>query len=318
MHAANSGAAQTKSTAGIVERVHRAATAHPTALAVAAPGGTLTYQQLWDRALGLAQRIRDTGLSRGDPVALCLSRSAELVVGALGILAAGGCYVALDPQYPEDRLRYMFADSGAKIVVATRDVAARLGAPHSIEPTAEPASSPATPVEARPHDPAYIVYTSGSTGQPKGVVLEHAGLLNLVEWHQNTFSITESDRGTQVVSPGFDAAAWEIWPCLTAGASLHIPRDELRTDPIGLRDWVLSERVTTTFLPTPLCEALLELDWPTTAPLRAMLTGGDVLHRRPRTDLPFVLVNNYGPSEATVVATSGICPHSARRSPGCG
>ena len=79
----------------------------------------------------------------------------------------------------------------------------------------------------------------------------------------------------------------------------------MKTDPIALRDWLLAERITTTFVPTPLCEAVIALDWPATAPLRVMLTGGDVLHRRPRAGLPFRLVNNYGVSEATVVSTSG-------------
>lgn len=79
----------------------------------------------------------------------------------------------------------------------------------------------------------------------------------------------------------------------------------MKTDPIALRDWLLAERITTTFVPTPLCEAVMALDWPDTAPLRAMLTGADVLHRRPRAALPFRLVNNYGVSEATVVSTSG-------------
>ena len=153
-------------------------------------------------------------------------------------------------------------------------------------------------------DRAYIVYTSGSTGRPKGVIIDHAGLGNLVDWHRKAFGTTESDRTALISSPGFDAAVWEIWPCLAAGASLHVPPAEVRTDAIALRDWLLSERITTTFVPTPLCEAIIALDWPETAPLRVMLTGGDVLHRRPRGGLPFQLVNNYGVSEATVVSTS--------------
>jgi acyl-coenzyme A synthetase/AMP-(fatty) acid ligase/acyl carrier protein len=97
---------------------------------------------------------------------------------------------------------------------------------------------------------------------------------------------------------------WEIWPCLTAGASLHVPPDEIKTDPIRLRDWLLAERVTVCFLPTPLAEAITAIEWPSSAPLRWMLTGGDVLHHRPPAGLPFTLVNNYGVSEATVVSTS--------------
>ena len=289
----------------VVARVERATREHPDANALTSPDGHLSYRQLWSQALALATHLRESGVGRGDPVALCLPRSSGMVVGALGVLAAGGCYVALDPNYPDERLAFMLVDSGAQVIVAAADVAARIGAPRLIEPMQAPAAEVAAPVLAAAQDPAYIVYTSGSTGRPKGVVIEHAGLLNLIDWHQEAFGITESDRTALISSPGFDAAVWEIWPCLAAGASLHVPPERVKTDPMALRDWLLAERITTTFVPTPLCEAVMALDWPETAPLRAMLTGGDVLHRRPRTGLPFRLVNNYGVSEATVVSTSG-------------
>jgi non-ribosomal peptide synthetase component F len=98
--------------------------------------------------------------------------SIDLIVGALGVLAAGGCYVALDPDYPDDRLGFMLADSGAQVVLAKADVAARIGAPRSIEPMKSAASALAAPVTVTARDPAYIVYTSGSTGRPKGVIIE--------------------------------------------------------------------------------------------------------------------------------------------------
>jgi amino acid adenylation domain-containing protein len=290
---------------GPVAQVERATREHPDAIALTSPDGHVSYEQLWLRALALAERLIEVGVGRGDPVALCLPRSIELIVGALGVLAAGGCYVAMDPDYPDERLRFMMDDSGARVVVAKADTAARIRASHTVEPMQSAVSGLAAPVAVGAGDPAYIVYTSGSTGRPKGVIIEHAGLGNLVDWHEKAFGITESDRTALIASPGFDAAVWEIWPCLAAGASLHVPPAEVRTDPIALRDWLLSERITTTFMPTPLCEAVIALDWPDTAPLRVMLTGGDVLHRRPRAGLPFQLVNNYGVSEATVVSTSG-------------
>jgi amino acid adenylation domain-containing protein len=153
---------------------------------------------------------------------------------------------------------------------------------------------------------AYVVYTSGSTGLPKGVLVEQAGLVNLIGWHRRAFSLTAADRCTQVAAPGFDALAWEIWPCLAAGASLHIAPNELKTDPIRLRDWLIGERITVTFLPTPLAEAVFGLEWPSSTSLRLLLTGGDRLHRPPPPGLPFTVVNNYGVSEATVVSTSGV------------
>lgn len=290
---------------GVVAHVETAAREHPDAIALTSPDGHVSYEQLWLRALALAEHLTELGVGVGVPVALCLPRSIELIVGALGVLAAGGCYVAMDPEYPDERLRFMMADSGASVLVAKTDAAARIRASRTVEPMQWAASGLAAPVPVAGGDPAYIVYTSGSTGRPKGVIIDHAGLGNLVDWHRKAFGTTESDRTALISSPGFDAAVWEIWPCLAAGASLHVPPAEVRTDAIVLRDWLLSERITTTFVPTPLCEAVIALDWPETAPLRVMLTGGDVLHRRPRAGLPFQLVNNYGVSEATVVSTSG-------------
>jgi non-ribosomal peptide synthetase component F len=159
------------------------------------------------------------------------------------------------------------------------------------------------------------MYTSGSTGHPKGVTIEHVSLRALVDWHCAAFELCDTDRCTQIASPGFDAAVWEIWPSLSAGASLHIVPEHLRVDPLGLRDWLVAEEITVGFAPTAIAEGLIALEWPTGTALRALLTGGDALTRRPRADLPFTLINNYGVSEATVVATSAAATWAGLSSP---
>ena len=111
-----------------------------------------------------------------------------------------------------------------------------------------------------------------------------------------------------MASPGFDAAVWELWPYLTAGASVYFPDEETRVAPEALRDWLVWQRITISFLPTPLAERVMTLEWPATTALRILLTGGDALHRYPAPTLPFTLINNYGPTENTVVATSGPVP----------
>ena len=211
----------------------------------------------------------------------------------------------------------MLRDCGADVLVTSGPTAAELDtgrtvvtldvgcAEPDLESTVEPAALGGS------GDLAYVIYTSGSTGTPKGVLVEHAGLRNLISWHQHAFAITGADRATQIASPGFDAMVWELWPYLTAGASIHIPTDEVRVDPVALRDWLVEERITVTFLPTALAEVLMTLDWPAETSLRYLLTGGDTLHRHPPAGLPFAVVNNYGPSEATVVATSGVVGPSA-------
>src|SRR5262249_52676188 len=151
-----------------------------------------------------------------------------------------------------------------------------------------------------------VIYTSGSTGVPKAVEITHASLSNLVEWHNAQFGVTAQDSASHVAGVGFDAAVWEIWPYLAAGASLHLPEPGVRKEPALMRDWLLAEKITISFIPTLMADQMIQLEWPAVAPLRTLLTGSDVLHHHPPSDLPFQLVNNYGPTECCVVATSGI------------
>src|SRR5262249_49323640 len=152
---------------------------------------------------------------------------------------------------------------------------------------------------------AYLIYTSGSTGRPKGVQLSHGGLLNLIAWHCRTFQITSADKASQLAGQAFDASVWEIWPYLCCGASLQIVSDSDRLSPQHLHDLLRMQSVTICFLPVSLAERVLALDCHDLVGLRFLLTGGDQLHASPADGAPFRVINNYGPTEDTVVATSG-------------
>src|SRR5262249_5762376 len=108
-----------------------------------------------------------------------------------------------------------------------------------------------------------------------------------------------------LASPAFDATGWELWPYLTAGASVYLPDEDTRSTPTLLRDWLVSHGTTITFLPTALAESIMSLEWPSTTKLRFLLTGADKLQHYPARGLPFTIVNNYGLTEASVVSTSG-------------
>ncbi len=302
--------------AAVFARINQQVATSPTNLAVDGPDAALSYGELSVRADHLARRLRHLGVKPGDLVGECLERSASLVVAALAIVRAGGAYVAIDPMYPAERVQWMLDDSEATAVVTDASTGARLGL-HGDRPAvvvadggklsdgSDPDADRPLPTPPRPTDLAYVVYTSGSTGRPKGVLVEHAGLANLVEWHRAAFALHVGDRCTQISSPGFDAVVWEIWPSLAAGASIHIVPESVRTDPLGLRDWLVTQGITITFVPTAVADGIIGLSWPYDCALRYLLTGGDALTRRPSPDLGFTVVNNYGLSETTVVATSG-------------
>ena len=277
-------------------------------------GRLLTYGTLNSHADRLARQLRTLGAARDRVVAIVLPRSADLVVAALATLRTGAAYAPFDPSMPVPRLIEMLEDLQPAAVVARDALGSRLrgawatvGLDANIEGVA--LESPAAPeMRGAPTDLAYVIYTSGSSGRPKGVEITRAGLLNLVRWHRDTFAVTAIDRAPLLASPGFDASVWEMWPYLTAGASLHVPPDLTRMDAGLLRDWLVAREITVAFVATPMAERLLALPWPAHTRLRVLLTGADTLHRRPPPGLPFQLVNNYGPTEATVVATSGPVP----------
>jgi amino acid adenylation domain-containing protein len=285
----------------------------PSAPAVIAGIEQLSYGELNARANQLARYLRTLGVGAETPVGLCVERSIDLIVGSLGILKAGAAYLPLDVTYPQERIAFMLRDAQVPVVLTQQPLlkalptnAARIVCLDSDWATIAEQSAESLALTVLPEQLAYVIYTSGSTGQPKGVQVEHQALLNLIFWHREAFNVSADDRATQVAGLAFDAAVWELWPYLTAGASISLPDEATRAIPSLLRDWLVSQQITITFLPTPLAEQVLALDWPSDVALRTLLTGGDKLRRAPALNFPATLVNNYGPTENTVVTTSGI------------
>jgi amino acid adenylation domain-containing protein len=295
----------------------------PDAIALVFENKQLTYRELNSRSNQLARYLQKQGVGAEVLVGLCVERSVEMVVGMLGILKAGGAYVPLDPTYPAERLRFMLEDAQVSVLLVQETLVG--GLPNAIASsqqnvtlhkpriisldkdweiiTQESEVNPVSDVTA--DNLGYVIYTSGTTGKPKGVQIEHRALLNLVFWHQREFAVSPADRATQISGVAFDACGWEIWPYLSAGASIYFPNDEIKRSPEKLKDWLESKAITISFLPTPLAEKLLGLDWSSKGALRLLLTGGDTLHQYPSSSHPFQVINNYGPTENTVVTTSG-------------
>lgn len=271
----------------------------------------LTYEQLDLKADQFAGYLTHLGIIGGGTVAICMERSVDWIIAALGIMRAGAAYVPLDSAWPESRLRFAVKDSGATILVARSATLDHLQVnAYGVDPRRDAALIASAPrVSCRPIQPesiAYVIYTSGSTGVPKGVEITHANLMHLIRWHLDTFNVTPGDRASHLASLGFDAAVWEIWPHLSAGATLCLADDSVRSSPDLMQQWMIRERVTIAFVPTVHASPMLAMEWPASTSLRFLLTGGDVLHHAPEVSLPFDVVNNYGPTECTVVATSSV------------
>ncbi|HEX7735073.1 MAG TPA: amino acid adenylation domain-containing protein [Ktedonobacteraceae bacterium] len=285
---------------------------NPDALALQYIQQVMTYSELNQRANQLAHRLHRHGIGPEALVGVCLPRGFDLVIALLAILKAGGAYVPLDPAYPPERLAFMLQNSQARLLITTieqqtsalfmeQDIS-RIYLDVDVLET-ESQENLASVADAQ--HTAYVIYTSGSTGQPKGTQITQRSLLNLLFWHQKTFGVTPRDRATHLAGLSFDAATWELWPSLISGACVCLLDEQTRLAPLALADWLAEQAITISFLPTPLTEQVLTTSWPEFTRLRFLLAGGDRLHSRPATPLPFTLVNNYGPTEYTVVATSG-------------
>ncbi|WPN26096.1 non-ribosomal peptide synthetase [Pseudomonas marginalis] len=280
----------------------------PQAVAVLQGGEALTYEQLNQRANQLAHHLLALGVQPDDRVALCCRRGPQMLVGLLGILKAGAGYVPIDPAYPAERIAYLLHDSAPVVAVAEASTRALLGEVASVDlhdPRLQHLAVTNPPLNTlTPAHLAYVIYTSGSTGQPKGVMVEHRTVENLVHWHCEAFGLGATGHTSSVAGFGFDAMAWEVWPALCVGATLHLPPANVGNENIDeLLAWWLAQPLDVSFLPTPVAEYAFsqQLQHPT---LRILLIGGDRL-RQFTHERRFAVINNYGPTEATVVATSG-------------
>jgi amino acid adenylation domain-containing protein len=293
----------------------------PEAIALVCGPQQLSYGDLNTRANQLAHALQRLGVGPERVVAVYMPRSLELVIALLAVLKAGGACLPLDPISPRKRLACLLEDARVSVVltlerlreyIAQGDVSLLCLDQEWSELARD---CPADPAErTQLENLAWVIYPPGSSGPLAGVHLTHRGLANLVGWHQQAFALTARDRATQLVSWSFDAAGWELWPYLAAGATVHLVEEDLRSDPQRLRAWLGEQQITRSFLPTSLAESLLVEEEPLGSHVITLLTGGDVLHRGPARRLPFALVNNYGPAENTVVTTSGMVePGSQRR-----
>ena len=270
--------------------------ATPDAVAAVDDQRRLTYREL-DLAAGrFAARLRAGGVRQASTVGVVLPRGVDLVVTQLAILRLGATIVPVDPVNPPARIARMLDQARPAVVVPADGL---LDWPHLLGPS----GAVVAPEPVHPDQLAYITYTSGSTGDPKGVMITHRSLARTVDWSRRLLELRPTDRVGLTASPGFDVSVLDSFAALTSGASVHAPDGELLSSPADLRRWLLAERITVAFLPTPVGETALGMDWPPDCALRLLHVGGAALHRHPGPELPFEVLNLYGLTEVGVWST---------------
>ncbi|MGD7061266.1 non-ribosomal peptide synthetase [Bacillus altitudinis] len=286
----------------------------PNAVALSAGDHTMTYAELNEQANRLARHLQKNGVNHQTVTAILAERTPELIVSLLAVLKAGATYVPIDPDYPESRIQYMLKDSGAthllthsSCISQTRSLAFDGTYLFADDQEILLMSSENLPLEAGLDDTAYIMYTSGTTGQPKGIMTTHSNIARVVK-NTNYLTILETDTLLSLSNSVFDGFTFDVYGALLNGAKLVLPTKETILDMSRLTELMKEEHVSVMFVPTALFHLLVDegTDWMRS--VRKVLFGGErasVQHVRKAFDVMGKgrLLNVYGPTESTVFAT---------------
>lgn len=283
----------------------------PNKIALQFGNNTITYNQFINKSNKLANQLVSKGIKPGDCIGVCIYRSIELVVVLNALMQCGAIYIPLDPNYPSQRLNYMLKDSGAKFLISTKEVTSQLQSEASIllmdELFANLSSFTSTPIleQVFTENPVYILYTSGSTGNPKGVVVTHKNLVNFLYSMLEKPGITEFDKLLSITTISFDIAGLELFLPLISGATLVLTSENSAKDGRELLDILNQENITMLQATPTTWQMLLEIGWEKHLPIKALCGGEPLPLNLAKKLLPKVneLWNMYGPTETTIWST---------------
>ncbi|MCY7855055.1 amino acid adenylation domain-containing protein, partial [Bacillus sonorensis] len=282
----------------------------PEKTAVVYGGSSITYRRLNEKANQLARTLKKKGLAHGGAAAIMMERSLESAVSMLAVLKAGGAYVPIDPDYPEERIRFLLKDSGSEIVIIKQ------GAKRSLEgvevvafdaESLEHEDSANLKHTLKPDDLAYCIYTSGSTGRPKGVMVEHRNIVRLVK-NAGYIPLHKEVNMAQTGAVSFDASTFEVFGALLNGATLYPVPKETLLDGRKFESFLKKNGITTMWLTSPLFNQLAHQDPSMFQSIKDVIIGGDALvpaivNKVRRACPGLSLWNGYGPTENTTFST---------------
>lgn len=303
----------------VLSAFERQVAANPSRLAVVEGTQYLTYAQLDEYSTHVAAYMQSVGLGRGDLVLVQTERSARLLIALLAVVKTGAAFVPLDRNLPHNRKDYIARQCRARLVLSTHDqdtaplltcdvrtLNSLLGAPPAATFEA---------VEVRGDDAMYVIFTSGTTGDPKGVIIEHHSVIELMLQHNQHLQLDASSRSTLMAAVGFDLCQAEIWSNLVAGACLYVLDQQALLDGDAFLDFCATHGITHGFVPTLKIYDVVNARQPAGLQLKYLYTCGEKLHPVAVDHLSYCLLDCYGPTETTIFVTSRVVPDKRLRRP---
>ena len=288
----------------IVSLFRRQAKATPQNIAVVYQDKRFTYAEVDEISDRIAGYIASKGLGEEDIVSVLIPRSEWMAIASIGVMKAGCAYQPLDPTYPKERLNFMMQDASAKLLIADEELRPIVDEyKGDVILTKQLMALPTVatlPEGPKPGSLYIMLYTSGSTGVPKGCQLVHSNMVAFIHWYHRYFDLQETDKVSAYASYGFDACMYDMYPALTKGATLYIIPEELRLDLIALNEYFEREGITNAFMTTQVAYQFV-----TTIEnhsLKHFMTGGEKLASL-TPPKGYKLHNCYGPTETTIVET---------------
>lgn len=305
---------------GVHELVARQVRRSPDAPAVVAPDRVLTYSELDREAEALAAELRSRGAGAGSLIGVCLERSSVMVIAVYAVLKAGAAYVPLDPTHPSSRLSQVIEGANPSLILAQTRLAQRLPAGDvpvllaDSQPRTSTAEGSAGSGRSSGSDLAYVLFTSGSTGQPKGVMVEHRSVVNHLEWRARWSKMGPGDRILQKAPLGFDISVWELFCPLICGATTVLLDPGAQRDPAAIGAAIRDRGVTMVSFTPSLLRVFVEAgEAERSASLRRVMVGGEALEGNLATEAMarfadgVQLTNLYGPTETTIISSYWDC-----------